>query len=81
MDSDDARAWWQKTETLTGLSLAGLVFVAIMPLMVSREAMAFGMSLGYFLAAVVTPLAAVAAIFIVAHAQERLDRRLGRQGA
>ena len=67
--------WWQETELLTGVSLAALVFVTVSPLLVSTEAMAFGVSLGYFLAVIVVPLATAAAIFFISGRQERLDRR------
>ncbi len=75
MSKDQQARLWQETEALTGLSLAALVFVIISPLMVSTEATAFGMPLGYFLAVIMVPLATAATIFLISGRQERLDRR------
>ncbi len=81
MSKDQQARWWQETELLTGVSLAVLVFVTISPLMVSTDAMAFGVPLGYFLAVIVVPLATAAAIFFISGRQERLDRRHHTSGA
>ncbi|MHA1548482.1 MAG: hypothetical protein ACTSYE_06075, partial [Alphaproteobacteria bacterium] len=62
--SDDQQAeWWQKTEVLTGISLVALLFIVLLPLMVTDERLAFGVPLGYFLAVIIVPVTMVAAIF------------------
>lgn len=77
MDEKEQADWWQKTEALTGIAIAALIFVAAAPLMVSRQAMAFGVPLPYFVAIIVVPVATVATVFLIAGTQERLDRRHG----
>jgi putative solute:sodium symporter small subunit len=75
MDEQEQTVWWQKTQALTGVSLLGLLFVIVSPLMVSANTTFFGMPLSYFLAAIVVPVVLVVGIFWVSGRQERLDRR------
>ena len=75
MDEHDQTAWWQRTQALAGVTLLGLSFVIVSPLMVSAHTTAFGMPLSYFLAAIAVPVVLVVGIFWVSGRQERLDRR------
>ena len=74
--SDDQQAeWWQKTEVLTGISLVALLFIVLLPLIVTDERLAFGVPLGYFLAVIIVPVTMFAAIFAIGRGQERLDQQ------
>ena len=80
MDERERTQWWQKTEVLTGVSMTGLLFVGVSPLMVSPDATLLGVPLRYFMAAVIVPAVLVAGVFWAAARQESLNRRHGASG-
>ena len=73
MSGEEQAAWRRRTEAVTGLFLAGVVFVCLTPFMVPRQVTAFGTPLAGFVATIVIPLAAAAAIFAAARSQDRVD--------
>lgn len=75
MPKDSKAEWWQQTETVAALAVGVLLFVALIPLMVSADMTAFGAPLSLFTAVIVVPVATVITLLVVSRTQERLDSR------
>ena len=74
-DRRERAGLWQRTETLTGLSLAGAILLALSPLFPQSTTQALGLPLNDLMAMILAPAAIAVVAFVNAARQRWLARR------
>lgn len=80
MADADQETWWRTSKALAVAALGGAAILGFLFFVVSgliADGVALGFPLGYFFAAIATPIILVLIVFWFANRQDEIDRRHG----